>query len=578
MSSQSTPRKRGRPPLTKNYENPLESPMAHSSIAVQKLGGPNFIKPMMKVDMVTPKKRKQQSGSPPPSASSFTETTHTHHENDHNSSLLTHSGRYRGIILNTPLKNSSATSTTNNSNNANTSLTPDSSSQMSTPHLSHITNSTHNHNSGTEPRSNTNSQQSSIFSSAKKPSHSPVKNDYMDSYLQTSTQFTPSTSKNKFSLSLNINSNGKASIGPVLFKDDNNNVPTQQGHSNPTKPNNHVLDLLKQMKYNKLKENTKNKSNEETAIEPPPTSASSSNNDNHVFKVPKTPKSSNNNNNNNNYSPGNNHTLRTGFTPLFTLDKLLSPSRDISAANATNASKIEQTYNTLPQLSLPSGVTEKNNKNMLLNNKLAFKTAKNDNGDPILMNDDSSSLHINSMNSSFTSPKVMIPTFNTPPSFMNLGSPNGLFFSPFNKRRNPSILMLETSNGLMDNILKGNDNNNNNIEHEHNHENNSDRENERKMMEPPKTPKFNDEMLMRNNVPWSPYIQNLLDNNNNNNKINSQTNKYIHDIFSPSQRQQNTNDDLDPLTNIAHKSENNDLSNNNSDDARLALRNLINEG
>lgn len=567
MSSQSTPRKRGRPPLTKNYDNPMESPMAHSSIAVQKLGGPNFIKPMMKVDMMTPKKRKQQNGSPPPSASSSssfsnngTETSTTHHENDHNNSLLTHSGRYRGVILNTPLKNNHNHNYNNNNNNANTSLTPDSSSQMSTPHMN---NKYINHNNSTEQRSNMDSQQSSIFSSAKKNSNSPTKNQYMDAYLETSTEFSSSTSKNKFSLSLNINSNGKASIGPVSLNNDNNiSQQQQQQDHHPPKLNNHIIDLLKQMKYNNLKENTVNKLNQEIVIEPPPTSASSSNNDNQVFKIPKTPKFDNNN-----------HTLRTGFTPLFTLDKLLSPSRDISTTNVSNASKTEPTYNIPPQLSLPSDVTEKNNKNMLLNTKLAFKVA-NDSGDPILMNEDSTRTNINS-NSSFTSPKITVPTFNTPPSFMNLGSPNGLFFSPFNKKRNPSILMPETSNGLMDNFLKNNSNNDNNDananENNNSHTNDHENHNETRLMEPPKTPKFNDEMLIRNNVPWSPYIQTLLENNN---KTNSQSNKYIHDIFSPPQ-QQNINDDSNPLNHIDHKS---DINNNNSDDARFALRNLINEG
>ena len=539
MSAHSTPRKRGRPPITKNYENPMESPMAHSSIAVQKLGKPNFIKPMMKVDMITPKKRKQSASSPTSFSSSLNSIDSSSHTHDDHSPLLTHSGRYRGVILNTPMKN-------NNNHTNNISLTPDSSSLMSTPRHPTIKN---NHNHNTEPISNINSQESSIFSSAKisYPTNSPIKNHFMDSYLQPSTQITPSTSAKRFSLSLNINSSGKASIGPELFN-------KSQANNNEiiSKSNDHVTKLLKQMNYNKLKSNDER---QDLKIE---SSLTTTQEDDHILKIPKTPKFNSNN--------SNAHTLKTGFTPIFTLDQLLSPSREIPTTNSP-----DQRHQIPPHLSLPSDAIKTNNKNNFLTSKLAFKTA-NDGGDPILINDDTLAVHTNT-NSTFTSPKVILPTFNTPPSFMNLGSPNGLLFSPFNRKRNSSILMPETSNNLMENVLKttttttNSNNNNNNINNNINNNSKNKDKDGKKRMDPPKTPKFNDEMLVRNNIFWSPYIQTLMENN----KLNSNSNKYIHDIFSPPQ-QHVTNDDL--LPHIDPKS---DSNTNNGDDARLALKNLIND-
>ena len=47
-------KKRGRPPITKDYPDPLQSPMAHSSMQVQKQGPRSFAKPLMKVGQCSP--------------------------------------------------------------------------------------------------------------------------------------------------------------------------------------------------------------------------------------------------------------------------------------------------------------------------------------------------------------------------------------------------------------------------------------------------------------------------------------------------------------------------------------------
>ncbi|CUS24808.1 LAQU0S20e00342g1_1 [Lachancea quebecensis] len=49
MSESGGRRKRGRPPLTKTYANPMDSPMAQTSLKMQKLASAAFSKPLMKV-------------------------------------------------------------------------------------------------------------------------------------------------------------------------------------------------------------------------------------------------------------------------------------------------------------------------------------------------------------------------------------------------------------------------------------------------------------------------------------------------------------------------------------------------
>ncbi|KAJ9569597.1 uncharacterized protein HLK63_L14421 [Nakaseomyces glabratus] len=86
-------RRRGRPQLTKDYADPSQSPLAQSSKQVQKQGKRAFAKPLMKViSTPSPKKRRMSTdlNSPPVS--------------------ITKKGRHRGIIISSPMKKTAAKS------------------------------------------------------------------------------------------------------------------------------------------------------------------------------------------------------------------------------------------------------------------------------------------------------------------------------------------------------------------------------------------------------------------------------------------------------------------------------------
>ncbi|CCH58719.1 hypothetical protein TBLA_0A09320 [Henningerozyma blattae CBS 6284] len=80
-------RRRGRPPLTKTYADPLQSPMAHSSQQVQRLGTLGFTKPLMRVPAAAPSPLRHTRRA---------DTPRTPHRS------LTKKGRFRGVLLATP--------------------------------------------------------------------------------------------------------------------------------------------------------------------------------------------------------------------------------------------------------------------------------------------------------------------------------------------------------------------------------------------------------------------------------------------------------------------------------------------
>lgn len=90
-------KKRGRPPITKDYPNPLQSPMAHSSMQVQKQGPHSFAKPLMKVGQSSPSPNKRRL------------SIDHHHNLAGNYEKM---GRYRGVLLSTPTKKSSTNGST----------------------------------------------------------------------------------------------------------------------------------------------------------------------------------------------------------------------------------------------------------------------------------------------------------------------------------------------------------------------------------------------------------------------------------------------------------------------------------
>ncbi|CCK72810.1 Msa1p KNAG_0L01910 [Huiozyma naganishii CBS 8797] len=86
-----TPKKRGRPPIIKDYANPLESPMARNSLAVQRQGAKVFAKPTMKVAGV-PRARKHSSEQ-------VQEQLGLEHP-----PVLSKKRRHTGVLLNTPVR------------------------------------------------------------------------------------------------------------------------------------------------------------------------------------------------------------------------------------------------------------------------------------------------------------------------------------------------------------------------------------------------------------------------------------------------------------------------------------------
>ncbi|SCU85503.1 LAFA_0D16050g1_1 [Lachancea sp. 'fantastica'] len=89
--------KRGRPPLLKEYSDPMQSPMAHSSIQMQKnAASSTFTKPWMRVSPSQKKRRRESTASSNGSYSSAPSISPTQAIARHN--------RHRGVLLATPVK------------------------------------------------------------------------------------------------------------------------------------------------------------------------------------------------------------------------------------------------------------------------------------------------------------------------------------------------------------------------------------------------------------------------------------------------------------------------------------------
>lgn len=102
-------RKRGRPPITKDYANPLESPMAHSSLRMQRQGAQVFQRPTMKVGTVTPSPKNRSFsnssiGNGGGNANVTSNSSSTLVENGSQPGSSTKKAKYRGVILSTPTK------------------------------------------------------------------------------------------------------------------------------------------------------------------------------------------------------------------------------------------------------------------------------------------------------------------------------------------------------------------------------------------------------------------------------------------------------------------------------------------
>ncbi|CEP60728.1 Msa1p LALA0_S01e17612g [Lachancea lanzarotensis] len=89
--------KRGRPPLLKEYADPMKSPMAHSSMQMQRTAASStFTKPWMRVSPSNKKRRRDSSASSNSSYASAPSGSPTQ--------TITRLNRHRGILLATPVK------------------------------------------------------------------------------------------------------------------------------------------------------------------------------------------------------------------------------------------------------------------------------------------------------------------------------------------------------------------------------------------------------------------------------------------------------------------------------------------
>lgn len=454
------PRKRGRPPITKDYANPLESPMAHSSLRVQRQGTQNFSKPLMKVGQVTPtsKKRRQSNSG------------YLSNDGNHDSPMkeglagsspssnsmvsylgTTKKGRYRGIILSTPVKNSNFKSSNENARYLST------------------------------PTSKEHPSKSHILKSS--PLEAPLTPFTCSNDIVNGQSEKKQIIDFNFSLSLNINSNGKATIGssPVskILKDScvkqlsspikRNTVPSLQKKD--------VLFLLKKMKIDasykidnsdqKLMATNFTDTTTLTADDVLPTRLEKAFNDDSEQKL---------NPNNKNYqastmvpstppppspmSPSNffNFQMKTGLTPNFNGSfGVLSPFRitlnhnqlppvssltqnSKSVDNATVVKPIESNASKNGTKIIQPGLSKQSN--IDTRKQYVFKHSV---GDPLLLNDESVLGDHGWQENISLKANLMSPghsmAFNTPPSFLNFGSPGSLLFSPPTQRRDSSILV-----------------------------------------------------------------------------------------------------------------------------------------
>lgn len=451
-------RKRGRPPITKEYANPLQSPMAHSSMQMQKQGltAQNFSKPLMKVGQMTPSPKKRRNAS----------------SNEIASGGSTKKGRYRGVILTTPTASKNGNVTPTSTPNSNDRLfSTKAESMRSSPPLP------------TSPFIN-------LDTNKKIQNQSPLK---------------------QFKLCFNIGENGRASIGESL----SSMINSKKQESNKTKENNNseierslsppiatlksqkssenikqeetsnniqdastvektrVLSLLRQMRSN-VKKTNKDEIPTTKAIKsirkdiklpmivetpgtPPPQTAIPS----HISNQLTSPSSNNGNNNGTMFfppsTPKSSFQFKTGFTPNIGIDHVLLGDEDIISTPKRIMNAANETFMNSITLSPKQKLLTRSNKNSSQQQEFVFKFSS---ADPLLLTDDAEGNWQDVMhNQLLTSPKRQI-CFNTPPSWINFGSPK-----VNNTTRRDSLLLAAataTENSSQNNPTTNNDVTNNN--------------------------------------------------------------------------------------------------------------------
>ncbi|QLL34882.1 hypothetical protein HG536_0H02570 [Torulaspora globosa] len=399
-------RKRGRPPITKEYSNPLESPMAHSSIKVQKLGAQSFSRPMMKVGQTTPSPRKRRRSS------SYGVSCHNDSSRSATGSTAKR-GRYRGVLLTTPTKKTS----TNRSATAS-----------STP-----------------------SSTDSIFQSSSKMS---LKSSPPVPIWSSHEEKGASDAFQQFKFALTIGENGRATIAgsspntspgkaEVEHKvsEVSQSQKAQSGISATEK--NRVLSLLRQMR-NTTATTGKNKSSDASnTFECVKKTARETNEKANMVDSPSTmlkspqPPS----------TPRVSFAVKTGFTPNAGLDQVLldivsTPKAGLFSGGDSNLTGLGQSTNIItfsPKNRTPIRGSsllqhqrpriggqneEQRDKQEAQRQQYVFKFLS---ADPLLLTDDAEASW-SEMNYSQSQPSHQQVCFNTPPSWVNWGSPRA--FTP----------------------------------------------------------------------------------------------------------------------------------------------------
>lgn len=558
---QHTPRKRGRPPIIKHYDNPLESPMAHSSIQVQKQGTQSFTKPLMRVGQITPKVKKRRhsnvgavmSNSSMVNLDGSAGSSPSVFQNISGSNLKR--GKYRGVILSSPISKRNLS----NSNNSTPLLTPLSNDSMFM----------------SPTKSNSKSTPLNLSAAS-----------FFDHHVTDIDNHSEDAGNHhlfgNFSLSLNINKDGRASIGG--FGPNNIFSHNDEGQSNIEKG--HVLGLLKQMKNSagstnskRVKLSPKNDEHRVVHIE-----------DEHQHSLaPRTP-------------PRHSANLQvmTGSTPSTNLDQvILNASSDTSPSRNNDPSVLSSSKLTLspitnllasPKLFSMSparrqGVSKFSNamknghkQNPVQQKQYVFKLSS---GDPILMTDDMGDHIQENVQNHLVSSPGKGSYFNTPPSFVNFGSPNGLLFSPYYNIRTTNGLLHDINNDNVDGHLTRVENKSSNSAHFNisppsvnitsskgeTTEFNKNKSNIRGMVEP-RTPKSSKQGNIRTNLAafqFSPLTESLLQGN-----LNS---KGSLPMLSP-----DSHNDMGNTKHSRRASYVNSIRKVNNDDARAALKKLIDDG
>lgn len=435
-------RKRGRPPITKDYKNPLESPMAHSSLKVQKLGAQSFSRPMMKVGQFTPSPRNRRTSSSSSCSNSAGNLGSGSNPDDLSSSApCSTKGRFRGVLLTTPTKrhtgvSSSSTPSSNDSMfHSSSRMTLRSSPPMSSSPLS----------VAIEGKMGSHCDTAQLFKFALTIGENGRATIAGSSPLSTPAKEVPRASNNEISEKTNL--------------DNTSNVTNQNTYEKKR-----VLSLLRQMRNgtsnSRAPKKTLNSSNGRPTIVKPShdvfREVNSHKEQSSHLRVPRGVDSVTNQLSPSVYipksptfpsTPRTSFPIRTGLTPNIGIDQVLldivsSPRAGILAGNDNHVITLSPRGRSLVKCTSSSGTAQQSqqesqqeSQQQQQQQQFVFKFSS---ADPLLMTDDIEGNWSEAIyNHLQSSPRHQI-CFNTPPSWVNLGSPRA--HTP--QRRNSNAILI----------------------------------------------------------------------------------------------------------------------------------------